>query len=438
VTQLAVFGGPPAGSLPYPPWPCFDARDEAALLSCLRSGRWGGHPYPGGETLAFLDEFLTFQGGEHAVTCANGTVSIELALRAAQIGWEDEVIVPAYTFQATAIAALSVGAIPVLVDVDPGTYCIDPSAIESAITPRTRAVVPVHSGHQMADMDAICSLAEQRGLVVIEDAAHAHGHEWRGRGAGTFGQFGSFSLQSNKLLTSGEGGVLICRTAELARRAASIADNGRPYASGGRVQAGLPFAFGTNLRMTELQAALARVGLARLPEQTRQRAAAAEELDRLLRELAFVRVLERDPRHTRRAVYSYMFAIDADAFGFDHKVVCYLLNSEGIPCWSGYEPLHRHSWFRPERSQLPVPRAFPDRVDYAGLSLPHAERAGEREAVWLNERVFRAGVSGVRQVIDALAKIHAHRAAIIPHQVEFSAEWRPTDARTTSLANTGM
>jgi dTDP-4-amino-4,6-dideoxygalactose transaminase len=432
MNPLAVLGGTPVRSEPYPPWPCFDARDEAALMRCLHSGRWGGHPYPGPETRAFVDEFLAWQGGAHAVTCANGTVSIELGLRAAQIGWSDEVIVPAYTFQATAVAVLSVGAIPVLVDVDPATYCIAPAAVEKAITRRTRAVIPVHSGHQMADMDAILDVAERHHLLVIEDAAHAHGHEWRGRGAGTLGHFGSFSLQSNKLLTSGEGGVLICRTAELARRAASIADNGRPYLGGGRTQGGAPFAFGTNWRMTELQAALARAGLERLPAQTAQRAAAAEELDGLLATLPFVRVLQRDSRHTRRAVYAYVFAIDAGAFEFDHRTVCHLLNAEGIPCWSGYHPLHRDPLFRPERSALPVPRAFPERASYEGLSLPNAEAAGETDAIWLREQVFRSGSSGVHSVVQALEKIYAERAAIVPRRFEFAVEWRGPEQHATA------
>jgi dTDP-4-amino-4,6-dideoxygalactose transaminase len=160
------------------------------------------------------------QGGGHAVPMANGTVTMEVALRVMNIGWGDEVIVPSYTFQATAAAVMSAGAIPVIVDVDEQTYCIDPNATRAAINPHTKAIIPVHLGAEMADMDAIMDLANQNSLLVIEDCAHAHGAMWRGRGAGTIGHFGSFSLQSSKTLTTGEGGVLLCRTPELATNAA--------------------------------------------------------------------------------------------------------------------------------------------------------------------------------------------------------------------------
>jgi dTDP-4-amino-4,6-dideoxygalactose transaminase len=119
------------------------------------------------------------------------------------------VIVPAYTFQATAAAVMSAGAIPVIVDIDPQTCCIDPKAAQAAITPKTKAIIPVHLGAEMADMDAIMDLADKHNLVVIEDSAHAHGAKWRGLGAGTIGHFGSFSLQSSKILTTGEGGFAL-------------------------------------------------------------------------------------------------------------------------------------------------------------------------------------------------------------------------------------
>lgn len=135
----------------------------------------------------------------------NGTITIEVALRATDIGWGDEVIVPAYTFSATAAAPMAAGAIPVLVDVDPNTYCINPKAIEAAITPKTRAVIPVHLGAHMADMDAIMDIASKHNLNVVEDCTHAHGAAYRGKGACTIGHFGSFNLQSSKILTSGEG-----------------------------------------------------------------------------------------------------------------------------------------------------------------------------------------------------------------------------------------
>jgi dTDP-4-amino-4,6-dideoxygalactose transaminase len=401
---LAILGGEPLRTEPYPAWPVFDERDVQAVTAVVTSGNWGGYPYPGPQTRAFLDRFLEIQGGQYAVAMANGTVTMEVACRAGGIGWGDEVIVPAYTFQATAAAPMAAGAIPVIVDIDPDTYCIDPQAIEAAITPRTKAVIPVHLGAQMADMDAIMDIAARHSLVVIEDCAHAHGAKWRGQGAGTIGHFGSFSLQSSKILTSGEGGVLICKTAELAARAASIIDCGRPHDQEGKL-----FTMGANYRMSELHSALGSVALERFPEQAKRREEMAAYMDEALSEIPGVRVLKRDPRHTTRSFYQYIFAVDPEVFGVEHDAVCYALHQEGIPCWIGYEAMHHYELFQPQLSRLPVPSAFPERFQFDQMDLPEAERACQQEAVWLGENIFRAGPQGVDDAVAAIRKIYENR-----------------------------
>lgn len=404
MTELAILGGHPVRTEPYPAWPVYDQRDIDAVSAVIQSGRWGGFPYPGPQTAELCRRFVELQGGGYAVAMMNGTVTMEVALRAAGIGWGDEVIVPAYTFAATAAAPMAAGAIPVIVDIDPETYCIDPKAVEAAITPKTRAIIPVHLGAEMADMDAIMDIASRYQLIVIEDCAHAHGAHWRGQGAGTIGHFGSFSLQSSKILTSGEGGILLCRTLELAARATSIMDCGRPHDP-----AGEEYTLGSNYRMTELQAALANVGLERFPEQAQEREAMAAYMDEALSEVPGVRLLKRDERHTRRSFYRYIFAIDTQVYGVDHQLVSDALVAEGIPCWTGYPAMHHYDIFQPRLSRLPVPSAFPERFDFAALRLPEAERAAEHEAMWLDEAVFRAGQQGVDDVISALRKVHDHR-----------------------------
>jgi dTDP-4-amino-4,6-dideoxygalactose transaminase len=407
MSELAILGGKPTRTKPYPEWPVHDERDIEAVSAVIRSGRWGGYPYPGPQTAEFARRFAELQGGGYAVPMANGTVTMEVALRAANIGWGDEVIVPAYTFQATAAAPLAAGAIPVIVDIDPQTYCIDPKAVEAAITPRTKAVIPVHLGAEMADMDAILDIAERHHLIVIEDCAHAHGARWRGRGAGTLGNFGSFSLQSSKILTAGEGGVLLCRTSELAERAASVIDCGRPKDASEQ-----NYTMGANYRMTELQAALAVVGIERFPEQAKQREEMAAYMDEALSEVPGVRVLKRDPRHTTRSFYRYILAVDPRAYGANHRLVCAALDAEGIPCWEGYAAMHHYDLFQPGLSKLAVPSAFPERFDFANMKLPEAERACEQEAVWLDESVFRAGRQGVDDAVAALRKIQEHAAEL--------------------------
>jgi dTDP-4-amino-4,6-dideoxygalactose transaminase len=413
MSELAILGGPKTRTEPYPAWPVWDQRDLDAVTRVIQSGQWGGYPFPGPNTAELAQKFSALQGGGYAVPMANGTVTMEVACRAAGIGWGDEVIVPAYTFQATAAAPMAAGAIPVIVDVDPNTYCLDPVAVEKAITPRTKALLPVHLGHQMADMDALMAIAEKHHLIVIEDCAHAHGAKWRGRGAGTLGDFGSFSLQSSKILTSGEGGILLCRTPEMAARAASIIDCGRPHALGGGGEsepvAGTPasgeYTLGANYRMAEIQAALAVVGIERFPAQAQQREQMAAYMDEALSEVPGVRVLKRDERHTTRSFYQYIFAIDPQEYGVEHDVAAAALEAEGISCDTGYEAMHHYTLFQPQLSRLAVPNAFPEYFQFERMHLPVAERACEHEAIWMTEAVFRAGPQGVDDAVAAIQKV---------------------------------
>jgi len=413
MSELAILGGPKTRKEPYPAWPVWDEQDVEAVAAVVRSGRWGGYPYPGPQTAELARRFAEMQGGGYAVPMVNGTVTMEVALRVAGIGWGDEVIVPAYTFQATASAPMAAGAVPVIVDIDPETYCLDPAAAAKAITPRTKAILPVHLGHQMADMDAILALAEEHGLIVIEDCAHAHGAKWRGRGAGTIGDFGSFSLQSSKTLTSGEGGILLCRSAEHAALAASVIDCGRPHALGGGEETRKGLALqGGNFRLSEVQAALALRGIERFPAQAKQREEMAAYMDEALSEVPGVRVLKRDERHTTRSFYRYMFAVGPEEFGVEHDVLCAALDAEGVDCWVGYEAMHNYELFQPQNSNLAVPKAFPQYFDFESMHLPEAVRACEHEAVWLDEAVFRAGLQGVDDAVAAIKKVQRNAAEL--------------------------
>jgi L-glutamine:2-deoxy-scyllo-inosose/3-amino-2,3-dideoxy-scyllo-inosose aminotransferase len=421
MSELAILGGPMTRTEPYPAWPVWDQRDVDAVTEVVKSGRWGGYPYPGPKTETLARKFSELQGGGYAVPMINGTVTMEVACRAAEIGWGDEVIVPAYTFQATAAAPMAAGAIPVIVDIDPNTYCLDPKAVEKALTPRTRAILVVHLTHQMTDMDAVLALAEKHNLIVIEDCAHAHGAKWRGKGAGTLGHFGSFSLQSSKILTSGEGGILLCRTPELAAKAASLIDCGRPHALGGGPEdySSGEYLMGANYRLSELQAALALVGIERFPAQAKMREEMAAYMDESLSEVSGVRVLKRDPRHTTRSFYRYTFAIDPGQFGVEHDLLCAALSAEGIDCETGYEAMHHYTLFQPLKSKLAVPNAFPEYFQFDKMSLPAAERASEHEAVWLDESVFRAGQQGVDDAVVAISKIQAHAKELAEEAKKF-------------------
>jgi len=409
MSKLAILGGEKTRKELYPQWPVWDQRDIDAVTEVIKSGRWGGYPYPGPKTAELAQKFAELQGGGYAVVMANGTVTMEVALRAAGVGWGDEVIVPAYTFQATASAPMAAGAIPVIVDIDPNTYCLDARAAEKAITPKTKAIIPVHLGSNMANMDAVMALAEKFNLVVVEDCAHAHGAKWRGMGAGTIGDFGSFSLQSSKTLTTGEGGILLCKSPEMAAKAASIIDCGRPHALGGGEEVDSEdYQVGGNFRLSEIAAALALVGIERFPAQAKQREVMAAYMDEALSEIPGVRVLQRDERHTTRSFYRYVFAVQPAEFGVEHDVLCAALDAEGINCWVGYEAMHNYTLFQPLKSKLAVPKAFPEYFDFAKMDLPEATRACEHEAVWLDEAVFRAGHQGVDDAVSAIKKIQVN------------------------------
>jgi len=402
--NLAILGGNPIRTETYPQWPVFNQRDIDAVTRVVQSGRWGGFPYPGPNTAEFALKFADLQGGEYAVPMMNGTITMEVALRAAGIGWGDEVIVPAYSFQATAYAPIAASAIPVLVDISPNNYCIDPIQVEKAVTDKTKAIIVVHLASQMADMDAIMAIAKKYDLIVIEDAAHAHGAQWRGMGSGTIGDFGSFSLQSAKVLTTGEGGVLLCKDKSMAEKAASIIDCGRPKDSEGK-----QFTMGVNYRWSEIHAGLGLIALERFPKQFAQRSEMANYLEESLSELPGIGLLKRDLRLTRRSLYRYIIKIEPAFFNCNNDVFCKALQAEGIPVDTGYPGMHRYELFQPGLSRLAVPTAFPEYFDFKNMSLPVAERASEIESVWMGESIFRSGKDGINDLVKGIQKLAANR-----------------------------
>jgi dTDP-4-amino-4,6-dideoxygalactose transaminase len=402
--ELAINGGARVRSVPYPRWPAPDEEYVAAVAETVRAGAWGGFPEPGARAAAFEEAFAAYQGARHGVLMMNGTVTMEVACKALAIGWGDEVIVPALTFAATAYAPMAAGALPVIVDVSPETWCIDPNLVEAAITPRTRAIVPVHLGHQMADMDRIADIAERHGIAVIEDCAHAHGQRWNDRGAGCIGDFGSFSHQSSKILTSGEGGSLLTDDETLARRAHSIIDCGRAKDDDEQ-----EVTFGANYRLSELNAALLVVAMQRFPAQQEERAVNGKRFEQLAAEIPGVRVMPHDERITRWSFYNYVLAIDPESFGgATNETVCAALEAEGIEAEVQYPPMSHYELFQPGLSRLPVAMEHADRLDPRSMSFPVAEAAGLRESVYFMEAVFRDGERGVHDAAEALAKVQRH------------------------------
>jgi len=403
MARLALAGGTPVRTAPFPRWPDFDERERSLLLEALEARSWGGYPFPNAMAERFDTAFAAAHDVRHAFAVANGTVAIEIALVAAGLRPRDEVIVPAYTFEASAAPVLRLGAVPVFVDVLPDTYCIDPAAAEAAITARTRALLPVHLAMCMADMDAMAVLAAKHGLRVVEDCAHAHGAKWNTKGAGSLGAAGAFSLQTSKLLTAGEGGVVTTNDDEIAERAETYANCGRASRAdrfGHRL-------LGFNYRLTEFQAAILLGQIEKLPAQTALRARRAERLSKGLAAIPGLSLLRPDPRQTTQAFYHYVFKYDARAFGGasrDRFVAA--LEAEGVPC-DGlfYEPVYRSTLFEVDPLDFP---ALGGRLPWEATRCPVAEKAAFEESVWLPHRVLLAAEKDVDAVLDAIAKIRAN------------------------------
>jgi 3-amino-5-hydroxybenzoate synthase len=192
VSELALLGGQKRKSKPFPPWPQYDAQELQALQDVLQSRNWWRTP--GNKTLEFEQDFAAYHEASYGIAVTNGTHALEVVLSALEVGPGDEVIIPDYTFVATASAVLFVGALPVMVDVRSDTYCIDPELVEAAITPQTRAIIAVHMAGHPANMERLVQIAANHGLSLVEDCAQSHGSEWRGHKVGTFGIAGTFSL----------------------------------------------------------------------------------------------------------------------------------------------------------------------------------------------------------------------------------------------------
>lgn len=399
MSTLALLGGTPVRAAPFPAWPQCGEPEEQAVLAALRSGHWGRTT--GRRNDEFECRFADYQQASNAITCANGTVALELALRAAGIGPGDEVVVPAYTFIATASAVLHLGATPVFADIDPATYTLDLESAAGVLSTRTRAIIPVHLAGAPADMDAVARVAGRRDIAVIEDAAQATGAEWRGRRVGAIGDLGTFSFQSTKVLTAGEGGAVVTNNPAYAEVVWSLQNVGR--VPGGEWYE--HHRLGWNLRMTEFQAAVLLAQMDRLDAQIALRARNAARLDGLLREVEGIEPLTTLPGVTRHPYYLYVFKYRPSAFGGLPKAqFIKALVAEGIPSMPGYPPLHT----MPAIQQAFWSRALPLRAGADGQGLPHTERAWTDEGVWLPQNVLLGTADDVADIQRAVIKVARH------------------------------
>ena len=373
----------------WPGWPQWDERELDGLRQVLESGSWGGYSEALG---TFERAFAERHAARRCISAMNGTVSLVAAFAACEIGPGDEVIVPAYTFFATASAVRLAGATPVFVDIDPDTYNLDIGAAEAAISESTKAIVPVHFAGLPVDLDVLLPLGERHGLVVIEDAAHAHGSSWRGRPVGALGHVGSFSFQANKNMTAGEGGALLTNDDALAERLWSYVNQGRSPDGSWYEHPHL----GSNLRLTGWQAAVLRIQLDRLDQQLERRMAGSRFLHEQLAQFAGLRPLLWDERAESHAHHLFVLRYDPAGFGGLSRADFRLeLEARGIPSSAGYGmPLYRQQSLTP-----PASRVTP---------CPVAERACE-EAIWLGHNLLLAEEAQLAAIPEAVEDILTDR-----------------------------
>ncbi len=400
MAKLAIDGGEPIRKKPFPKWPVWDENEVNALKNVLESGVWG---VGGSKVPEFEQKFASYVGVEYGICVTSGTTALEIALRAADVGPGDEVIVPPYTFMATASAVLQIKAIPIFADIDKNTYNLDPSAMESAITERTKAVIPVHIGGCPADMDKIMEIAKKHNLVVIEDCAQAHSAEWKGRKVGSIGDMGCFSFQSSKNLCAGEGGIITTNNKEFGDKCWS-------FHNCGRIRQGAWYEhplLGSNLRMTEWQAGILLAQMERLDEQTKIRNHNALYLSKKLGEIDGIKPLVRDERVTTHAYHLYIFRYDSSKFNNVPKYkFIEALNAEGVPCSSGYNPLYKDDLFKAPIQKCPISCGYyKGEVDYSKVYCPVTEKACSEEAVWLFQSMFLGTESDMDDIVNAICKI---------------------------------
>ena len=327
----------------FAPWPSYTEEEADAVKNVLLSNRV--NYWTGTECQAFETEFAHWAGAEYAIALANGTVALEAALVALKLGPGDEIIVTPRTFIASASCIALAGAIPVFADVDETTQNITAETIKAVLSPRTKAVICVHMAGWSCDMDPIMDLANDHGLFVIEDCAHAHGARYKGRPVGSIGHIGAWSFCQDKIMTTGgEGGMVTTNDYELWSRIWSYKEHGKSWKAVFEYRDACDFhwvheGFGTNGRMTEMQAAIGRIQLKRMHEWHSQRLTYARKIWERASQLPGLRV-PLVPEEIDHAVYKCYVFVEPDQLspGWSRDHILMAIRKKGVPCYSGTCP----------------------------------------------------------------------------------------------------
>ncbi|TLV00683.1 DegT/DnrJ/EryC1/StrS family aminotransferase [Dyadobacter luticola] len=410
-SKPAILGGASAWAEDrWPIWPMWDKdNDEKLLLEVMRSGVWSRADM----VTRFEKAWADMLGAKRSLAVVNGTQSLVIAINQLDIKAGDEVLVPPYTFIASVSAILSNGAMPVFVDIDPETFQIDPAKIEAKITPRTKAILPVHILGLPCDMDRIMAIAKKHNLFVIEDSCQAHLAEYDHKKVGTIGNVGCFSFQNSKNLPIGEGGALVSNDDKLMDKCFSYQNFGNPYGTAvGSVSTGAIMQ-GTKLRFTEYQAAIGIAQMKRLDAQTTTRNENATYLKSLIKDIPGISPYKLYDKVTRGAYHLFPFRYNKEGFkGLSRQDFLKALTAEGVPCSSGYAVLNTQPFLKDTFDSKNYRKMYSkDMLDINAFNernkCPLNEKLCNEEAVWFTQNMLLGTKEDMKMIASAIEKIHA-------------------------------
>ena len=404
--KAAILGGKPICDdyASFMRWPTGGQLEKEAVLRVLNSGVWGTL---GKENAAFAEQYAAYCQVKHALPVINGTTALELILRGLGIGYGDEVIVPPYTFSASVHAIVLTGAKPVFADIDADTFCLSAAAAENAITPRTKAIMGVHLGGRPFDVDALKAVCDKHGLFLVEDAAHAHGSEWKGQRCGSLGKAAEFSFQQSKNIGCGEGGAITTNDDELYEYLWSVHHNGRP-----RVSNGINYAYlATNARLAEWQCAILQARMARIDSDIETRTRAAKRLDEKLGKLPYISLLKHDERITRNSLHLYCFRYNAEALdGLSRDAFVKAVAAEHTAIIAqGYcQPIYEMGILYSDEFKHFTGTTF----ENPKANLPNNERIAYQEGCWIYHSSLLGSDEDTDKIVEAFEKVAANAGEI--------------------------
>ena len=414
--KLAILGGEPIRKKPFPPYPVIGKEEIAAVNDVMKRGHLSsfaastGPEFLGGRKVReFEENFAEYHGVDYAIAVNSATAGLHISLAAAGVGPGDEVIVPPYTFTSTATSVLMHNAIPVFVDIDPKTYCLDPAKVWDAITPSTKAIIPVHLLGHPAEMDSIMRIAKEHDLTVMEDCAQSPGAKYKGKLVGTIGDLSVFSFQETKNMMTGEGGMVITNDLLLAERCRMVRNHGEAVIEG-KSRSYISNIIGWNYRMTEIEAAIGIEQLKQLNKFNEIRIRNSKFLSKKLSKIKGINIPHEAP-NILHVYHVYGMRYNEEEMGISREIFVNALHAEGIPFGTGYpHPLYENPLFKEQIAYgdkgCPFTcKFYKGKVSYESGICPVAEDLCYKRALWLFNIRPPTTLKDMQGVVDAFIKI---------------------------------